>query len=233
MTLPAALRGLPRPDPVAAAGLAAGVALLALACVFAIGLPAGQAVTGADAIAARAPAGAEAPEAVAEARAREAAWRRQLGQWHLFGEATAPIDSDPDADAAAKLAAGRADDALDLETLDADALPDSAAGLRLTGVVAASDGARALAVIAAAGSEERYAVGDELPGGALLEAVKDRSVVIRRNGRLEALRLPRENLELESAAIVDAPGPARAAPAEAPERNSAAGRLAVRESDED
>lgn len=70
--------------------------------------------------------------------------------------------------------------------------PDTQLSLELRGTIAASDENRALAIIAERGGAERvYFLGDAVPGGATLHAVHLDRVLLRRGGRLEALRLPR------------------------------------------
>jgi len=76
--------------------------------------------------------------------------------------------------------------------------PDTQLSLELRGTVAASDEDRALAIIAQRGGEEKvYFIGDAVPGGATLHAVYLDRVLLRRAGRLEALRLPRSDQALE------------------------------------
>lgn len=71
--------------------------------------------------------------------------------------------------------------------------PDTRLNLSLKGVVAATPVERGLALIAdERGNERHYAVGAELPGGATLEQVHGDRVVLRRAGRFEQLRLPRD-----------------------------------------
>jgi general secretion pathway protein C len=71
--------------------------------------------------------------------------------------------------------------------------PDTRLNLSLKGVLAASTVEHGLALIADDRGEERhYAVGAELPGGATLEQVHGDRVVLRRAGRFEQLRLPRD-----------------------------------------
>lgn len=66
--------------------------------------------------------------------------------------------------------------------------PATRLSLRLKGVVAA--GADGYAIIAdSQGSDEVYRVGDELPGGARVESIEPRRVLISRDGRTEALEL--------------------------------------------
>lgn len=70
--------------------------------------------------------------------------------------------------------------------------PDTQLSLELRGTIAATEENRALAIIAERGGAERiYFIGDAVPGGATLHAVQLDRVLLRRAGRLEALRLPR------------------------------------------
>jgi general secretion pathway protein C len=86
--------------------------------------------------------------------------------WQLFGRAAAP--------AQAAVARGTA-------------LP-----LLLRGTLASDDPAAGLAMIAEPGEPERaYRVGDVLPGGAVLEAVRPGDVLLRRDGVQESLALAR------------------------------------------
>jgi len=72
--------------------------------------------------------------------------------------------------------------------------PDTQLSLELRGTITASDEQRALAIIAERGGAERvYFIGDAVPGGASLHAVHFDRVLLRRGGRLEALRLPRSD----------------------------------------
>lgn len=91
--------------------------------------------------------------------------------------------------------------------------PDTQLSLELKGTVSASDADRALAIIAERGGAERvYFVGDAVPGGASLHAVYPDRVLLRRAGRLEALRLPRSDESAATrpaAAVRAAPAPTR------------------------
>ncbi len=72
--------------------------------------------------------------------------------------------------------------------------PDTDLRLELRGTVAATEEYRALAIIAEIGGAERvYFIGDAVPGGASLHAVHFDRILLRRGGRLEALRLPRSD----------------------------------------
>jgi general secretion pathway protein C len=115
--------------------------------------------------AATAPPPATPPPAVAPPPARADAGA--LERWHLFGNA-AP-GGDPRTLASA---------------------PDTDLELELRGVFAGDDPKLGHAIIADAGGDERgYAVGAELPGGALLDAVYADRVILTRGGVRETLRL--------------------------------------------
>lgn len=76
-------------------------------------------------------------------------------------------------------------------TLGSDA-PQTSLPLVLTGVLAARDPASGLAILGpSAQTAKVYAVGDSIPGGATLDAVLPRKVLLRRNGSLQSLPLPR------------------------------------------
>lgn len=75
---------------------------------------------------------------------------------------------------------------------DIDA-PETRLRLQLRGVVAALPAGQGIALIASESGEERhYLPGAGIPGGATLEQVHSDRVVLRREGRLELLRLPRD-----------------------------------------
>jgi len=78
-----------------------------------------------------------------------------------------------------------------VETEPVDA-PDTKLNLELRGTIVAEEPEDALAIIAEKGGDEKvYAVGDAVPGNASLHSVHPDRVLLRRAGRLEALRLPR------------------------------------------
>ena len=146
------------------------------------------------------PPASPAPPPAARAAAASAApadpraLARRVAAWHLFGAAPAPAPAAPAADRP---------------------LPATSLRLTLRGVVAAEDPRLAAALVAdASGRERAYRVGERLPGGAELVAVRPREVVLRRGGRLETLRLPRQALE---GAAPAAPAAAAAAPRPAPD----------------
>lgn len=91
--------------------------------------------------------------------------------------------------------------------------PDTRLSLSLKGVVADTSQRRSVALIAdEQGNEQHYILGAELPGGATLEQIHADRVVLRRAGRFEQMRLPR-----------DAPPTAAAVPALEPAASAAAG----------
>ena len=89
-----------------------------------------------------------------------------LAQWHLFGSAPVAVAE-----------------------VDNSSAPETRLNLRLVGVFHGLN----IALIAEAGGEERrYRSGDTLPGGAVLEQVLERQVLLRYNGRRETLSLPKD-----------------------------------------
>jgi general secretion pathway protein C len=72
-------------------------------------------------------------------------------------------------------------------------LAETNLNLSLKGTIAANDEATSLAIIAAAGRDERvYAVSDTVVPGTTLHAVYPDRVILNRSGALEALKLPKE-----------------------------------------
>ena len=99
--------------------------------------------------------------------------KQNLGQLHLFG--TAPV-----APANVPVAAAPVE------------VPVTRLSLKLLGVLA-SNTPMAKAIIAdASGNENYYSVNDQVPGGALLQEIHADHVMLLRNDRLEALKLPDE-----------------------------------------
>lgn len=94
-----------------------------------------------------------------------------------------------------------------------DTAPDTQLSLELRGTIAATEENQALAIIAERGGAERvYFLGDSVPGGASLHAVHLDRVLLRRGGRLEALRLPRSEETARGPGRTAAPPPRAAAP---------------------
>lgn len=90
------------------------------------------------------------------------------------------------------------------DALDTDA-PHTRLPLVLTGVIAAAEPTEGLAILGPNAHTSRvYAVGDTVPGGATLDAVLPRKVLLRQNGSLQSLPLPRH-------APASAPPPSAAA----------------------
>ncbi len=105
---------------------------------------------------------------------------RQIAQWHLFGES----DSEQIKEAA---------------PIDA---PETRLNLTLRGVIAADQEANARAIIAEQNRNElSYRIGDNLPGGAELSEVHPDRVILRRAGRYETLRLPKQPLSGNEAVL--------------------------------
>ncbi|MGH8299194.1 MAG: type II secretion system protein GspC [Steroidobacteraceae bacterium] len=71
--------------------------------------------------------------------------------------------------------------------------PQTSMPLVLTGVIAANDPREGLAILGpSVAATQVYAVGDNIPGGARLHAVLTDHVLLERDGRIEALALPRQ-----------------------------------------
>jgi general secretion pathway protein C len=70
--------------------------------------------------------------------------------------------------------------------------PETSLNLTLKGIFASLEPESSRALIAdASGKERPYAVGDDIPGGAILREIKDDRVILERSGRYETLRLER------------------------------------------
>ncbi|WP_455212707.1 type II secretion system protein GspC [Kaarinaea lacus] len=79
--------------------------------------------------------------------------------------------------------------------------PETRLNLKLRGVFSSQDKEIARAIIAdAKGDDESYAIGDEVPGGAILNDIFEDRVILERNGQLETLKLPVESLPGETIA---------------------------------
>jgi len=97
-----------------------------------------------------------------------------IARWHIFG----------DYDAQPLIEVRRVED-----------IPETRLKLVLRGVFSDDDGSASGAIIAApTGKQSFYALGADLPGGAVLKEVHDRHIVLLRNGQLETLRLPRDKI---------------------------------------
>ncbi|MDZ7809114.1 MAG: type II secretion system protein N [Arhodomonas sp.] len=92
---------------------------------------------------------------------------------------------------------GQASTTADVEPLPEQA-PTTQLGLTLKGVLA-SEGGEGLAIIATGGDSDRlYGVGGEPVEGAVIEGVYADRVILRRQGRREALPLPEGGLSLDT-----------------------------------
>lgn len=84
--------------------------------------------------------------------------------------------------------------ALPAPTVDVAAAPETRLNLKLRGVFSSQNKEIARAIIAdAKGQDESYAIGDEVPGGAILNDIFEDRVILERNGQLETLKLPIES----------------------------------------
>lgn len=77
--------------------------------------------------------------------------------------------------------------------------PETRLKLTLKGVFATSEANNALAIISSSKDKDKnYHIGDKVMGGAVLHAIYTDRVILKRNGRLETLRLPKAKLDSES-----------------------------------
>lgn len=109
------------------------------------------------------------------ARAADQPLARKIEAWHLFGKfEKKKLPPKP--------------------KLDVAAAPETRLNLKLRGVFASNDKELARAIIAdAKGKDESYAIGDEVPGGAILNDIFPDKVILEHNGKLEILKLPVES----------------------------------------
>jgi len=77
--------------------------------------------------------------------------------------------------------------------------PETKLNLLLKGVIASSDAGNAVAFVAAGKGaiEKSYAIGDNLPGGAILKEIYDERILLEYRGRMENLSLRRRVLTKE------------------------------------
>ena len=102
----------------------------------------------------------------------------KLSNYHLFGDAkkSAPV--------------------IQQKVIDA---PETRLRLDLKGVFASTNASEALAIISSSkGKDKTYHIGDKIIGGALLHAVYEDRVILKRNGQLETLRLPKSKVDSQS-----------------------------------
>jgi general secretion pathway protein C len=99
----------------------------------------------------------------------------KVGTYHLFGNAKAQVQQ---------------------KVIDA---PETRLRLDLKGVFASTNASKALAIISSSkGKDKTYQIGDKVIGGALLHAVYSDRVILKRNGKLETLRLPKSKVDSKS-----------------------------------
>jgi general secretion pathway protein C len=68
----------------------------------------------------------------------------------------------------------------------------------LVGVLLSNQERKSQVIIRSAGGEEKtYAVGDSIPGGALIKRITSAGVLVERDGSLESLSLTKEDLTIE------------------------------------
>jgi general secretion pathway protein C len=86
---------------------------------------------------------------------------------------------------------GRVEIAVAAKVEEQVVVPETRLNLTLLGVIASSAVGTAKAIISdASGNEEFYSIGMQVPGGASLEEIHSDYVMLKRNNRLEILRLP-------------------------------------------
>jgi general secretion pathway protein C len=84
--------------------------------------------------------------------------------------------------------------------VDVASAPETRLNLKLRGVFSSIDKSIARAIISdPKGDDDSYAIGDQVPGGALLNDILEDRVILERNGQLEVLKLPLEVLPGETA----------------------------------
>lgn len=99
---------------------------------------------------------------------------KEVASYHLFGDAQKPVVAPQ-------------------QIIDA---PETRLRLDLKGVFATTDSSNALAIISSSKNKDKtYHIGDKITGGALLHAVYADRVILKRNGQLETLRLPKTKLD--------------------------------------
>lgn len=99
---------------------------------------------------------------------------KDVSTYHLFGDAKKPA-------------------VVQQKVIDA---PETRLRLDLKGVFATTNAAEALAIISSSKDKDKtYRIGDKVIGGALLHAVYADRVILKRNGRLETLRLPKSKVD--------------------------------------
>lgn len=99
---------------------------------------------------------------------------KNVSEYHLFGDAKKQV-------------------VVQHKVIDA---PETRLRLDLKGVFASSNASEALAIISSSkGKDKTYHIGDKVTGGVLLHAVYADRVILKRNGKLETLRLPKPKVD--------------------------------------
>ena len=99
---------------------------------------------------------------------------KEVSSYHLFGDAKKQV-------------------VVQQKVIDA---PETRLRLDLKGVFASSNASEALAIISSSkGKDKTYHIGDKVTVGALLHAVYSDRVILKRNGKLETLRLPKPKVD--------------------------------------
>jgi general secretion pathway protein C len=143
--------------------------------------------------------------------------------WHLLGTSSAKPATAP----VAAASGGTVDiaPALSLAPFgrpDASSAPPTSLALQLRGIILADPASASSALIAPTGGQPvAYVVGQAVPGGATIEAIAFDKVLLRTNGRLERLDLPRISANGQAPAPAAAPPPpSGAAPTTGPSDGS-------------
>lgn len=89
---------------------------------------------------------------------------------------------------------GAAEEAAPEVAQDVDA-PETRLNLKLRGILSSDEPEYSRAIIASGSSENIYAVGANVPGGATVHAVLRDRVLLNRRGQIEALTLPKQSAE--------------------------------------
>lgn len=93
-----------------------------------------------------------------------------------------------------------------IETPQQVDLPETQLRLTLRGLIASTEPSEARAIVAdPSGKENFYKIGDRLPGGAELTEIHPDRIVLKRGGRFETLRLPKELLSSDQFSQTEAP----------------------------
>ncbi len=109
---------------------------------------------------------------------------QQIPQWHLFGEEREEVVDAP-------------------KPVD---LPETNLKLTLRGLIASTDPDEARAIVADPSRKENfYKIGDKLPGNAELTEIHPDRIVIKRGGRFETLKLPKDALDIATLSPPSAP----------------------------